>query len=350
MLNLRTVRGPLQPAEENEILEEYNRLTGARISLRQFRRWVRDSPDGPAWHAILETDESKIVGHFSLIPLRAEHDGNKLIAAKTEYFFVHENFRREKVRGFEKSFFPCAILLLDELYKKCRDFGWGPFLASISDEIQPFHRAVGCRPANFELLECLLILRPLEAARRTPNLTKKQRLAVLSVGVAQRLGWSVANTFLKASPTVRFTSAESVCIHPEKERIAFFQDRLSATWRYPDEEYITLTTAKDRHQYVIAKHGSHDRYLRVCQWHIDQNKDRFAFLLALINQAKQQKALGVRWALFSDPQQPETLGILRKLGFLCAHRNRKLFFYTGDDTFLKPEQWSITDSFFSLDL
>jgi len=350
MLNLRIVRGPLLDAEEKVILEEYNRLTGAQISLDQFKHWVRDSPEGPSWHAILETDDSKIVGHFSIIPLRAEHEGEKLIAAKSEYFFVNELYRREKVRGFEKSYLTCAILLPSKLFESCHSLGWGPFLTSVSEEIQPFYKALGCRPANFELSECLLILRPLEAARRTPNLTKWQRMALFLVGAAQRLIWPVANMFLRESPVVRFTSASSVCLHPQKDRIAFFQDSTSVTWRYPDEEYVTLTSATDSNQYLIAKHGSNDRYLRVCQWHIEGKKNRFAFLLALINQAKQQKALGVRWSLYSDAEQSDMLSSLRKLGFLCVHRDRKLFLYTNKDIFLKPEAWSITDSFFCLDL
>jgi len=83
MLSLRTVRGPLQAAEEESILADYNRLTGARIPLGDFRHWVRDSPEGPAWHAILQTDEGRIVGHFSVIPLRAQHGGNNLIGIST---------------------------------------------------------------------------------------------------------------------------------------------------------------------------------------------------------------------------------------------------------------------------
>lgn len=71
-------------------------------------------------------------------------------------------------------------------------------------------------------------------------------------------------------------------------------------------------------------------------------------MLALIDQARQEKALGVRWSLYRDQQQPELLGALRKLGFLRMQRDRRLLFYTRDKIFLNPETWCLTDSFFCL--
>src|SRR5271154_3809705 len=139
MLNLRIVQGPLAPSEEEVILREFNRLTKSAIPMDDFRRWIRDSPSGPAWHALLESDQGGIVGHFSLIPLQARRREKTICAARTEYFFVHEKFRSEKVRGFENSVLPCGLLLLDRLYRTCREQGWNPSLASASDEIQPFH-------------------------------------------------------------------------------------------------------------------------------------------------------------------------------------------------------------------
>jgi hypothetical protein len=73
-------------------------------------------------------------------------------------------------------------------------------------------------------------------------------------------------------------------------------------------------------------------------------------LLALIDQARQEQALGVRWSLYRDQQQPVLLGALRKLGFLRMQRDRRLLFYTRDKIFLRPETWCLTDSFFAFDL
>jgi len=350
MLNLRIVRGPLQGAEEESILREFNRLTDSAIAATEFRRWVRDSPDGPAWHAVLETDESRIVGHFCLIPLRVRYHGKQICAARTEYFFVHEDFRREKVRGIENSFMPCGLLLLDLLYRKCSEQGWGPLIVSASEQIQPFHEIVGCCPADFGLTECLLILRPWQAARRTPNLTAKQRIALFLAGIAQQVPQSIARMIPFKSRGVKIASVASVCVHPKTDRTAFFEDKDSLSWRYPDTEYTTIVSEDDAHQYVIAKHGSNERYLRVCQWHLEESSDPIPFMAALIKEAKREKALGVRWSLYLDQQQSVILKSMGELGFLRVPRNRRLLFYTSEDAFLNPKQWDIADSFFSFDL
>ena len=350
MLNLRIVRGPLADAEEETILQDFNRLTNSAIEQTDFRHWIRDAPDGPAWHAILETDDSRVVGHFCLIPLRFRDQAKTECAARTEYFFVHEDFRREKVRGFESSFMPGGLLLLDRLYRHCRDNGWQPLIVSASEEIQRLHQAVGCRAADFALTECLFILRPFDAARRTPNLTVKQRLAVFLAGAAQRGRWWVRSLFRYSPGGVKFTTVDSICVHPTKNQIAFFEDKPSLAWRYPNEDYVTVSRERDPHQYVIAKHGSDERYLRVCQWDLGEAGDPEWFILALVQQAKREKALGVRWSVYGDRPDLGLRAAMRKFGFVQMPRNRRLLFYTSDELFLKPEAWNFTDSFFCFDL
>src|SRR5215470_10753847 len=93
MLDLRLARSPLSESENRQILAEYNRLTKARIPLNEFKHWVQKSPAGPAWHAILETPGGRIVGHTSLIPLKASGAAPEMVPAKSEFSFVHENFR-----------------------------------------------------------------------------------------------------------------------------------------------------------------------------------------------------------------------------------------------------------------
>lgn len=350
MLNLRIIRGPLDAAQEQTIVGEFNRLTNSAIPVTDFRRWVRDSPDGPAWHALLVTDESEIAGHFCLIPLHANYEGQKIRSARTEYFFVHEKFRKEKVRGFEDSFMPCGLLLLDRLYRSCRDQGWGPFIVSAGDEIRRFHEAVGCRPTDFQLSECLLTFRPWGAARRTPNLSRSQRSALFCSGLAQRAWWSTASIFRNGSSGITTIPAKSVQTAPGRTGIEFFEHKDSLQWRYPDAQYVAVTSRADPGRYVIAKHGSDARYLRVCQWHLDGRNDIRPFLLALIDIAKEGKALGVRWSVYQSPESSGLVNALRHLGFLCVRRNRRLLLYTDEPAYLKPEKWNITDSFFSFDL
>src|SRR5262249_2289076 len=116
MLRLRIVRGPLTDDQDSTILREYNRLTSSQIGLANYRRWERGSPDGPVFHGLLETEEGEIAGHMCLIPLRLRGQGREWIAAKAEYFFLREPFRKERVSGLESSFKPAAVLLLEKLY------------------------------------------------------------------------------------------------------------------------------------------------------------------------------------------------------------------------------------------
>ena len=123
MLNMRIVRAPLSDEENSVVLSEYNRLTQGRIPPDEFLRWVSNSPEGPAWHAILQTDEGRIVGHTSVFPLRAGGAASRLVPGKSEYSFLHEDFRREKIRGYETAGRPAFIVLLDKLFQHCQEHG-----------------------------------------------------------------------------------------------------------------------------------------------------------------------------------------------------------------------------------
>ena len=83
MLNMRIAPSPLNEQDYEVILREYNRLASARIPMAEFVHWVQRGPEGPAWHAILETDEGRIVGHTSVFLLRAAY-GSEFLPAKSE--------------------------------------------------------------------------------------------------------------------------------------------------------------------------------------------------------------------------------------------------------------------------
>jgi hypothetical protein len=358
LLNLRILRGPLAPHQEQTILGEFNRLTRSAIPLDDFRRWVCDPPEGPACHAILETDDGRIVGHFCLIPLGAHYNGRRITAARTEYFFVHEDFRSRPVRGFHNPLSSCAILLLNQLYRHCTELGWGPCIVSASEKIQPFHRLAGCKPLDLPLYECLLVLSPWSAAKLTPNLETRQRTALFLSGLAQAAISHALRAF-KTQDAVAPVSIAGLQMPRGSNRIAFFDDRNSLLWRYPQGQYTPYVRQSDPQSYLITKHGSRDRYLRVCQWHLASNADLLPILAPLIDQARSQRALGLRWSVYLAPGDESDadfanvsslLRSLRRFGFMCVRRNRRLLIYSRDKTFLSPSAWEITDSFFTFDL
>src|SRR5271168_4616757 len=112
ILELRVVRGPLDPSQDETIVRKYNELTSSKIPVGEFRHWVQGGPEGSAYHALLETEERQIAGHICLIPFQTRWRGQAMVVAKAEYFFVEERYRGGRVRGFENTFKPPAILLL----------------------------------------------------------------------------------------------------------------------------------------------------------------------------------------------------------------------------------------------
>lgn len=349
MLNMRIVRAPLKESESRAILREYNRLTSAGIPLEEFEHWLRDNPAGLAWHAILETDEGRIVGHTSVFPLRTTFRSSKVTPAKSEFSVLHEDFRKEKIRGHENAGKPAFIFLLDQLFRHCQEQGWGPIFASTNEKNQVFTRKVGLRPLEFPLWECLLILRPREAAVHTPNVTGWQRAGLFSAGLAQKAIWSAAHRLLSARGVCEADAGKNG-FPPEREQLAFFQDSDSLRWRYLDGQYLRYELAGTLGDYVVAKRGSGAKFMRVCQWRLVETKRLAGLLGVLVRQARKDGAIGVRWAVYDgDAAAKRLVGQMRRAGFLAARRTRIVMVHKNDAEYLQTSMWKMNDSLFSFD-
>jgi hypothetical protein len=350
MLNLRLARGPLKSEENDAILREYNRLTSSHIPMNEFMNWVQKSPAGPAWHAMLETGEGQIIGHTCLFPLRTHYDARRLIPAKSEYSFLHEDFRKQKIRGIENASRAAFVVLLDQLFQHCQREGWGPIFASTNEKNQAFTRRIGLQPAEFQAWECLFILRPVNAARYTPNLTPRQRMILFGGGISQRTMWSLAQVALPGANGVRQVPMGASPLEPERNRLSFFEDLDSLQWRYLEGQYIRFSFAATPGNYLIAKKGTEERYLRVCQWRLRSPTVLRSLIVALIRQAAKEDALGVRWAVYdNEPMSAEIVKHMRRMGFLCARRVRTVMVHKKDPEFLPPAVWNMNDSLFSFD-
>lgn len=350
-LGLRIVRGPLEPHENDSILSQYNRLASACIPKEEFLRWIQDGPEGPAWHAILEANDGEIVGHTSLIPLRATHDGRSLVAAKSEYSFIREEFRASKIRGFEHTGRLKNLIYIDELFRRCRSEGWGPLLISTSSAFHRVFRSIACYPVNFSLWECLLVLRPREASWRTPNLRRWQRVSLWGAGMVQRAVWTPALVFSGHTNGLRIIPTDESPMGQPGRSLSFFQEQDSLAWRYPGGQYERIAAEAEGGSDLIVKHGSANRYLRVCQWRMSARPPTNALVARLVWMARQQRALGVRWAVYGEEAGSAALvRRLRNSGFLCARRVRTLLINTPDPRFLDASAWNLTDAMFSFDL
>jgi hypothetical protein len=350
-LDLRVVRGPLRPAENESILSQYNSLASARIPTQEFLRWIQDGPEGPAWHAMLEARDGGIVGHTSLVPLRGTHDGRLLVAAKSEYSFIREEFRASKIRGFEQTGRLKNLIYIDELFRRCRSEGWGPLLISTSRSFHRVFRSIACYPVNFPLWECLLVLRPREAGWKTPNLRPWQRVSLWGTGQLQRALWTPALFLSGRVEGLRPLPPDEGPLRQEGRSLSFFQDRDSLAWRYPKGQYTRIVADAQGCTDLIVKYGSASRYLRVCQWRLDSGPPTASLIAGLIQMARQQGALGVRWAVYGkDPASASLVKRLRSFGFLCARRVRTLLINTPDQQFLDAAAWNLSDAMFSFDL
>lgn len=352
MLKLHIVRGPLEDRLNETILSEYNRLAVSRIALENLRRWTQESPAGPACHALLTTDRGELVGHCCLFPFHMRYGDAQVVAAKAEYYFINEDYRTERIHGPQNSDKPAAVILLEQLYRYCRTLHWGPYIVSAPKGVDVLHRMAGCRPITFPLFECLLVLRPWRASSATPNLTAKQRALLFLTGTVQG---TVSAAVLPAVPhprgirSVRVTEAVKDRQGPSILRLSEDKDTLG--WRYPESQYLRLTAGDESESFVIAKSGSDGTYLRVCQYQLDSDDVPLSSLLvSLIRSARAQHALGLRWAVYDQSEKPARLvHAMRRLGFLCARRERKFLVSTDDPEFLTPGRWNMADSFVSFD-
>ncbi|HEX3375794.1 MAG TPA: hypothetical protein VHS29_02975 [Candidatus Acidoferrales bacterium] len=349
MLKLQIVRGPLDDQLSSAILNGYTSLTSATVTPANFHRWMEQSPEGPALHAILRSPEGAVAGHCCLFPFPMNMGGSRITVAKAEYFFVKENYRKEPVAGHESSVKPAALLLLEQLYRCGRELKWRPYLVSAPPEVAPLHRMAGCRKISISLTECLLTFRPFKAAADTPNLNTKQRVALAGVGALQRMVWALRR---KKSIGVHEVPPDAPISSREiNSGFSLSSDRDFLAWRYTADEYLRLQAEASPDLGVIAKKGSAHDYVRVCQSSLNPNEGKWQSVIrSLIAAAIEENALGVRWAVYGQgPIEKRLVNLLRKMAFLCVRRERTIYAHSLDAAHLHPEALHVEDSLFCFD-
>src|SRR5260370_30635673 len=198
MLDLQLVRGPLASNPDYQtIIADFSRLSQqSPIPERLMRRWCQDSPAGPALHALMKSDEGKLVGHACVFPYPMEVAGRTVTGGKGEYLYVHKDFRRAAVRGMECRL-PPSVLMLSQLFEHASEqLGWDPILICPLPVAEAVLQSAGCRPAVFPYFHCLLIRRPWNACRFGPTRSLVKRSALLLVGLFQTIIWAVLRLLL----------------------------------------------------------------------------------------------------------------------------------------------------------
>lgn len=349
LLQLRIVRGPLAPNENEAILSQYNqRIQPPWITMPEFLHWVQDSPEGPACHAIVESDSEGIVGHQCLFPFRANYRERRYVAAKSEYTFLREEFQTARVRGFEDVGKPTHLIGFQQLFQHCQSEGWGPFLISTTPALRR-RGFYGFVRRNFPLWECLLVLRPIDAARETPSLQRWQRSCLLLGGAVQSAAWSPTAFFAPRAKGFQPVRMDDSPLPQRDGLLSFFGDTDSLRWRYSGDDYRRLGLDAQRADYLIYKEGTPKQYMRVCQWHLDSSALSLSRIAGLVQIAQRDGAMGVRWAIYGEDNAANRVLVdrLRRFGFLCVRRERVLLIKSQEEELLAPENWDLTDAMFS---
>lgn len=349
LLNFRLVRGNLPLSSSRIILDEYNRQTSSRIPFREFIHWTQNSPAGPALHGILETQDDQIVGHHCLLPIPARFGEKQLVVAKSEYTFLNEEYRTAKILGHEKSRQLTHLIASRLLLEHGDAIGWSPILISTLPFLFRLARTVGTTALQVPVYECLLVLKPVDAAKRTLNLLHWQRAVLGMTGVAQSLVWKPTLSLSEKSKSLQTFPIDRECASRKSEDVlTFFQDRETLRWRYFNDQYQKVAVDTNPQDYVIIKSGSEDGYVRVCQWNLSADEPGLALLFGLIRLAEQKNALGLRWAVYgTDENARKMVSRMRRLGFLCARRTRTMLIRTKESRFLEAANWDLNDAMFS---
>lgn len=352
-LKLRVVNGPISPRERSRILAEYSRLTERRVPIQTFVRCTEQSPEGPAIHGLLETPEGLVVGHCCLVPFRMNVGRKRLKVAKAEYFFVSEGYRSRAVEGLESSGRPAIVILLEQLYHYASQQGWGPLLASPSQGSQTLHRLAGCQMVAFRVAECFFVLNPARAWRWGTHLPAKHRRNLFLKGLAQRTFSSVVLPFTYDARLVR-NPRIGENLPPvgsrDDSRLSLAEAEDFLRWRYPDDAYSRFVLSDGSPGYAIVQKAGHADYLRVYQSCAPANGRTSSLITELIRQAGWSRAIGVRWSVYGKgPERDRLVAELRKLGFSCVQKLRRVAVYTSNPEFFSPDKWNLSDSIFTLE-
>lgn len=352
-LQLRVIRSPLSTLERNRVLSEYNRLTGNRVAIQEFRRWTEQSPAGPAVHALLEANDGRILAHCCLLPFPLQSPGGSLTVAKEHYFFISEHYRSQPVRDFESCKKPAVALLLEQLHQRAAEVGWGPILACVPPQLEPIHEFLGCRPVDFEVRDCFFLLHPLRAWQTTHHLPIPTRISLSAASLGSQTYAAFLNAFPAHRGLVRYSriGEDGSRSDTPSDFLTFSDDPAFLCWRYPQSFHSRLVVNGGSEGCIIVTKGSPFTYVRVSQFQAPSSRAIPALIEKLIREARGSGALGVRWSVYGHgPEQDHLVAELRKRIFFCIRRTRRVLLSGPNSETFSAKNWNLADSLFTFHL
>jgi hypothetical protein len=309
---------------------------------------TEESPAGPAAHALLKSPGDRVVGHLCVYPYPLSWNGRQRIGATGEFLFLDEASRKQRIRGLSQGSAPPALTLIRELCRYAnQELAWDPVLLAARPEVAIVHRLSGAVPIPLEVRECLLVLRPWKAFRLLRYLSRRQRLAMLLLGLFQAPLW----TSLSLVPWPMRKRLRPLH-HPEdfqprenRQAVSFPLASDFLAWRYRRKHHglFGLSTEADS---MLAVKTPPREFLRVLDTNLDLDRAAvFPLLCGLVREARRTRSLGVRWALYRNGGFPKGfLGRLRRLGVVSARRTRTVSVFTRCGDLTSAGEWQFSDA------
>lgn len=142
-VTLRTYR----PGDETGILALHERIAGQPRSPAHWRWRYQANPAGPPLVAVAETEEGAIVGHYALVPTRAQAAGQQCHLAQVIDVMVDAAYRR----GLKKPglFIRLGLLCLESIEGRKAghsDFRWIPYGFPVPEALRLGERLLAYTP------------------------------------------------------------------------------------------------------------------------------------------------------------------------------------------------------------
>ncbi len=182
MIDIQTFAGPLDHSRLESVGSLYGSVDPKYREPAYLRRLFVENPYGWALHAFAQ-DGDEVVGHCSVIPIRARVDGRLADSGKVEAYVVDERYRRTSERGRER---PVALDLLRAVCDTAAERGIDPLHAYVTPHVGAIFERAGFRAETTNARPYVLATTASDPLSRA--LVVAQRVPVAVVGAIARSG------------------------------------------------------------------------------------------------------------------------------------------------------------------
>ncbi len=205
MIDIETFAGPLDDSGLESVGSLYGRVDPKYLQLAYLRHLFIENPYGWALHAFAR-DGDEVIGHCSVIPVRARVGGRTADSGKVEAYVVDERYRRSRERGGER---PVALDLLWAVSDAAAERGIDPLHAYVTPHVGAIFERAGYRAQTTSA-------RPYVLATSSPRRDVLRRALVVGQSVPLTVVGAVGRGIAGTGPmqSEAATGADSKLVEP----------------------------------------------------------------------------------------------------------------------------------------